>query len=131
MSRFALTRTGNEGYRAYLDSEAWAERRQRWFDDCRAAGFEPACQVCSVTLTAHGSLDLHHVDYDGVSQDTETGEWSAQERHKDLLPMCRACHMELHRRMDTPRAYYGWSRRRATVHIAARMRKELSRKEAG
>lgn len=129
MSRLSLSRTHNEDYREYLRSDQWAARRREWFHDCRAAGFEPACQVCTATLTARGSLDLHHVSYEGVSHDPHTGRWAADETDTDLLPMCRACHMELHKRMDAPRAYLGWDRRRATVYIAAQMRRRLEREK--
>lgn len=127
MSRLSLSRTGNPQYREYLESNQWAKRRREWFEDCRAAGYEPACQVCERTLEKSGSLDLHHVSYDGVHQD-EGGWWWAEETDADLLPMCRLCHQELHRRMDAPRAYLGWSRRRATVHIAGTMRRQVRRR---
>lgn len=126
MSRLSLNRTGNRQYREYLDSPQWAKRRREWFQDCRAAGYQPVCQVCEVELEVAGSLDLHHASYDGVKQD-EQGRWQANETDAELMPMCRLCHSELHRRMDARRAFTGWSRRRATVYIAGEMRRQLKR----
>lgn len=117
----SLQRTGNQDYREYLRSQAWGWRRKRWFRDCRAKGFEPACQVCQLTLKKAGSLDLHHVSYEGVQRD-ENGKWHANEDDGDLMPMCRGCHEQLHYRMDGPGEFRGWDRRRATVVIIRSMR---------
>lgn len=125
----SLQRQGNQEYQEYLRSGAWAWRRQRWFRDCRADGFEPACQVCQVMLVDAGSLDLHHVSYEGVQRD-ETGRWHADESHRDLMPMCRDCHQELHHRMDSPGDYRDWDRRRATVVIVAHLSRAHKRGRA-
>ena len=121
MARFGLHRTGSPEYRRYLRSQAWGYRRVRWFQECRAAGHEPACQVCGVTLEEAGTLDLHHVSYKGVSQDESTGRWRAREADEDLMPMCREHHQRLHQIMDGRKEFFGWDRRRATVAIVARM----------
>lgn len=121
MTRYGLHRTGSESYREYLRSAQWGFRRVRWFRDCRARGMEPACLVCQVTLEQAGTLDLHHVSYDGVVQDQSTGTWSAQEADEDLMPLCRQHHQQLHRLMDARKEYFGWDRRRASVAIIARM----------
>jgi thiosulfate reductase electron transport protein len=106
-------------YTGYLRSGVWAWRRQRWFRDCRKAGSEPACQVCRITLTAAGSLDLHHTSYDGVHIGDD-GSYRAGEADTDLLPFCRDHHEALHRFLDDRRGdYWGWERRRATVVITA------------
>lgn len=125
MARMGLGRTGSKRYKGYLRSPAWNWRRQRWFRDLRAAGVEPACQVCGLTLEATGSLDLHHTSYKGVEYNEETGKWSAREKDRDLLPMCRHDHEALHRIMDGRREYHGWNRRRATVVIAAHLRRQF------
>ena len=93
----------------------------RWFRDCRAAGHEPACQVCGVTLSDVKSLDLHHVSYKGVTRDEVSGKWLAREAHEDLMPMCREHHQRLHQIMDGRKEFFGWDRRRATIVIVARM----------
>src|SRR5699024_9036280 len=79
MSRFGLHRTGSASYRRYLRSQQWGFRRVRWFRDCRVKGYEPACQVCGATLADEGSLDLHHVSYDGVSWHETEDQWVAAE----------------------------------------------------
>lgn len=121
MARFGLNRTGNGAYREYLRSQQWGFRRVRWFRDCRARGFEPACQVCGLTLAEAGSLDLHHTSYAGVHREQD-GTWRARESDTDLMPMCREHHRQLHRMMDGKKEFYGWDRRRATVVIVARLR---------
>lgn len=127
MSRMTLTRTGNREYREYLASAQWHRRRRLWFEAVREAGFEPACQVCGVTLSDAGSLDLHHISYEGVSHDPETGRWSSDEADDDLMEMCREDHMQLHERMDS-RGFLGWDRRRATMYIAGDMRRRHQRR---
>ncbi|HRO31608.1 hypothetical protein [Citricoccus sp.] len=121
MARLSLTRTGSESYRDYLRSPAWGFRRVRWFRDARARGAEPACPVCQLTLDEAGSLDLHHLRYDGVHRDPVTGAWKAREKDEDLMPMCRAHHEQLHASLDARKEYLGWDRRRATVLIVVRM----------
>ncbi|MFF5862493.1 hypothetical protein, partial [Micrococcus luteus] len=113
MGRFGLHRTSSAEYKRYLRSQAWGYRRVRWFADCRQAGQEPACQVCGITLTQAGTLDLHHVSYKGVGQDEE-GRWQAREAHNDLMPLCRDHHQRLHQIMDGKKEFFGWDRRRAT-----------------
>ncbi|MGM7670253.1 hypothetical protein [Microbacterium sp. A93] len=121
MARLSLTRTGSTDYRDYLRSPAWGFRRVRWFRDARARGCEPACLVCQLTLDEAGSLDLHHLRYNGVGRDPATGAWRAREAHEDLMPMCRAHHKQLHASLDARKEYLGWARRRATVHIVVRL----------
>ena len=121
MARLSLTRTGSTGYRNYLRSPAWGFRRVRWFRDARARGCEPACPVCQRTLDEAGSLDLHHLCYNGVHRDPATGAWQAKERDEDLMPMCRTHHEQLHAVLDARKEYFGWDRRRATVLIVVRM----------
>lgn len=91
----------------------------RWFRECRAAGVEPACQVCQVRLDVAGTLDLHHLSYAGVSR--EEGQWRAREKHEDLMPLCREHHQRLHEIMDGRKEFFGWDRTRASVVIVARL----------
>ena len=92
----------------------------RWFEQCRAGGVEPACQVCGLTLAEAGSLDLHHLSYEGVVQDA-AGRWRAREKHADLMPLCREHHQRLHTIMDGRKEFFGWNRSRASVVIVATM----------
>lgn len=122
MSRLSLTRTGSTEYqRGYLRSRAWNWRRRRWFRDHRNSGFEPACQVCGLRLDEAGSLDLHHVSYEGVKQHPD-GSWASEEEDADLMPLCRTHHQAVHRLMDRKRDFHGWNRRRATAVIVAFLR---------
>src|SRR5699024_12354422 len=82
---------------------------------------EPACQVCGATLADEGSLDLHHVSYDGVSWHETEDQWVAAEADEYLMPMCRAHHQQLHRIMDGCKEFSGWDWRRATVIIVPRL----------
>lgn len=74
-----------------------------------------------MTLVDGGSLDLHHVSYEGVSWDDTAQQWVAREADDDLMPMCREHHQQLHRIMDGRKEFYGWDRRRASVVIIARL----------
>lgn len=117
---FSLARKSGarrRAYTGYLRSGAWAWRRTRWFRDCRAAGAEPACQVCGTTLAVAGTLDLHHTSYDGVYINDDRS-YRAEEPDTDLLPYCREHHQDLHRILDERRGdYWGWNRRRATAVV--------------
>lgn len=76
-----------------------------------------------------GSLDLHHVSYDGVTKD-DRGQWVASEADDDLMPLCRTHHNKLHQIIDEHgRDYQGWNRRRASVVILGRLRREHLRKK--
>ena len=100
-------------YAGYIASDAWRARKIRYYEDIRAAGFVPVCQVCGVSR----GLDLHHLSYDGVRR-VASGVWVSGEADEDLIPLCRADHEELHRVLDTRgRDYRGWSRRAASLRI--------------
>ena len=118
---FSLARSGNRQYqRGYLRSAAWFRRRDRWFAKVEDRGLVAVCQVCG----APGSLDLHHVSYDGVRRDDETGTWRAGEKHEDLMPLCREHHQAVHDEFDRRRRdFWGWDRRRATAVVVVGLRK--------
>lgn len=110
-------------YNAYLKSGAWQKRRRTYFAAVRASGFEPACQVCQKMLKDLGSLDLHHVSYDGVVK-LPDGRFQSREADRDLVPLCREHHEAIHQQLDSHRYdYWGWDRRRATVVILSSMKK--------
>lgn len=131
MGRYGVHRTGSTDYRKYLSSQRWGYRRVQWFRECRARGYEPACQVCGVTLGQSESLDLHHVSYYGVTWDSEAQQWFSLEQHDDLMPICREHHEQLHRILDGRKEFYGWDRRRATVVIVARLIQRLRQQIGG
>lgn len=134
MARWNLARTGNTRYQqGYIRSRQWGFRRVRYFRDVRAAGREPACQVCGITLEDYQQatgrmLDVHHVRYDGVIYDDESGRWFAREKDEDLMEMCREDHQQLHRIMDRTKEFYGWSRERATAVIVVRLKRQHEQK---
>lgn len=79
-----------------------------------------------MTKSQMGSLDLHHVSYEGVRRG-QGNRWVAEETDEDLVPLCRQCHDQLHSRMDDGKTYYGWSRENATFRIIAELRQQLAR----
>lgn len=128
MSRRAVTRTGNTDYRdGYSKSPAWFARRDQWFVEFRQiTGCEPFCYVCDATKAHLGSLDLHHLNYDGVQRGARN-QWVAAEKHEDLVPLCRACHDDVHNRLDDGKTYYGWSRETATFIVIRDLRNRLGK----
>lgn len=117
---FSLARSGNAGYQSgYLRSGAWFRRRRAWFAGIEARGQQVVCLVCG----AEKALDLHHVDYHGVSQAGD-GSWIAGEADEDLMPLCRGCHEELHAELDRRRRdFWGWDRRRASAVLVVALRR--------
>lgn len=67
------------GYAEYMRSEAWQEVRRRFW----ASKLPKACYVCG---NDEGPKDLHHRTYKNLGH----------EFLKDLVPLCRACHDEVH-----------------------------------
>lgn len=118
-------------YQGYLVSNAWRARRRKYFEWVKSRGFEPACQVCFGMLNDLGSLDLHHMSYDGVIK-LPHGKYRAEETNDDLVPLCREHHEALHQRLDDHRySYWGWDRRRATVVIINYMRRDMRARTKG
>lgn len=114
-------------YQSYLASAAWHRRRWRYFRALRRRGFEPACQVCGLRLDQTESLDLHHLNYDGVVE--RDGQWIAGERDEDLMVLCRLHHNDVHRILDERRRdYWGWDRRKATLVIVGHLRRSLKKR---
>lgn len=71
-----LRELGYDTYDAYLRSPAWRDVRERY----RASDLPQVC-MCGDT-----KVDLHHTTYDHVGR----------ERLEDLVPLCRACHVQAH-----------------------------------
>lgn len=68
---------GKEGYRRYLKSEWWKERKAKyWSKHTRK------CYCCGQYATS-----LHHNNYSRLNE----------EKDKDLVPVCDNCHKEIHK----------------------------------
>ncbi len=62
----------------YLKSEEWKTLRLEVLKT-----FHFACKLCK---TKDGIIDVHHLDYRNL--------WDVKK--KDLVPLCRACHIKVH-----------------------------------
>lgn len=71
-----LREQGYDSYRAYLNSPAWRDVRNRY----RASDLPQVCMCGS------DQYQLHHATYDRVGH----------EALDDLIPLCRACHAQAH-----------------------------------
>lgn len=77
-------------YSEYMASAAWHIRRRRWVEDEeQRTGAPVCCAVCG----SEGWDDLHHLTYDRMGQ----------ERHGDMVALCRPHHEQLHRAYDAGR----------------------------
>lgn len=104
-------------YASYIDSPAWGRRRERWLAEwVEANGLDPVCAGCGGkwTLTAG---DLHHRSYARLGHES----W------RDLMPLCRVCHDELHRIMEGAPSWRRLGREQASDLIAARLRAKAER----
>lgn len=109
----------------YLHSPAWFARRDRWFTEEQTCTGEVRCALCLGIGNAH-TLELHHLDYRGVSQ-TPRG-WAAHERHEDLAALHPRCHEYVHQLIDRDRALSGFvSRRAASTQAISRLQAKIAR----
>lgn len=109
----------------YLHSPAWFARRDRWFIEERTRAGEVRCALCFGIGSTH-TLELHHLDYHGVSQ-TPRG-WTAHERHEDLTALHPRCHEYVHQLIDRDRALSGFvSRRTASTQAISRLQAKIAR----
>lgn len=115
-------------YRAdFLRSPAWFARRARWFRKQAQLGNSLMCSGCGEVGSA-SSLELHHLDYAGVSH--VDGRWRAFERDDDLVPLHPTCHELLHRLIDRDTVLSRQrSRRDATLIGLEKLRAVLTRME--
>lgn len=79
-----MARQLSREYYEYMRSPAWARKRKAYFASPRTP---KGCQGCG----KRGRLDLHHNTYVRFTH----------ERLSDLVPVCRACHQEIHRGFDS------------------------------
>jgi len=98
-------------YRAWMGSAAWLGRRRAWEErQLEAHGTGPVCQVCGAPWSLrHG--DLHHRSYARLGHEADT----------DLVPLCRACHGQLHRVLEPSTGWLCLGREAATDQVVARL----------
>ena len=97
-------------YATYMDSPSWFARRERWIAEWeKSTGSPPCCLACSGEWT-----DLHHRTYDRLGRE----QW------RDMIPLCRACHEELHARMEGNPEWRKRPRRQATDALVAHMHRQ-------
>lgn len=107
-------------YKEYLRSPAWRHRSAEWRHDEQArTGRRPECAACLI----NGSLELHHLDYSGVTW-TSDG-WVAEEDHDDIVALCPRCHEAVHKLLDFESTYGGLSRRIASLEAIRRLRRRI------
>ena len=106
-----------KAYRSsFLRSRAWFARRDAWFATQAMCARPLACAGCGWRAVKK-ELELHHLDYSGVSQ-TDDGRWVALEADRDLVPMHPYCHELLHRLIDRDAVLSRHRARRAASEFA-------------
>ncbi len=117
-SRRRVCRRGE--YAAWMASAAWQARRRQWLDNWMTAHrTEPTCVVCGGPWSLRRG-DLHHRSYDRLGHET----------NRDLLPLDRACHTQLHQILDSNPAWGRPGRPQATDVIVARLRQANQKNRA-
>jgi 5-methylcytosine-specific restriction endonuclease McrA len=100
-------------YGTYMDSPTWFARRKRWIAEwTEATGSTPSCLACGGEWSTRRGA-LHHRTYDRLGH----------ERANDLIPLCRACHDQLHARMEGSPEWRKRPRPQATDALLAHMRR--------
>ena len=77
-------------YAEYMASAAWHMRRRRWVEEEEQHTGKPVC--CAVCASEEWD-DLHHLTYDRMGQ----------ERHGDMVALCRPHHDQVHQAYDAGR----------------------------
>jgi hypothetical protein len=72
-----LKKIGYASYDAYLASKHWQDFRRRYAD----SGLPMTCACCGVKASS-----LHHCTYRNLGRET----------FKDVIPVCRPCHVAIH-----------------------------------
>ena len=108
----------------YLHSGAWFARRDRWFLEEEHRNGTIRCALCLGAGSAR-SLELHHLDYRGVTQGPHG--WVAAEPHEDLTALHPRCHEWVHKLIDRDRALSGLiTRRAASAQAITRLRGKIA-----
>jgi len=106
-------------YTAYLRSDAWFRRRERWHAEyLETTGTDPVCAVCGRAWRLDRD-DLHHRSYNHLGD----------EHHWDLTPLCRADHAALHALWDACPSWRRLGRAQATDGIIAILRRRPERRQ--
>jgi 5-methylcytosine-specific restriction endonuclease McrA len=79
-------------------------------------GFEPCCLICGATWLLERD-DLHHRTYARLGH----------ESCRDLIPLCRSCHGEIHRVLESDRSWRRLDRAQATDLIVKALRRRTIR----
>lgn len=108
-------------YWDYMSSFAWFSRREQWAAEWTAHHrAQPCCVVCGGPWSLARD-DLHHRSY------TRLGH----EAHGDLTPLCRACHHDVHRVLESDRSWRRLGRAQATDLIVAALRRRALASQEG
>lgn len=74
-------------YEKYLKTDWWLNLREKYL-------LGASCSGCG-----HPASELHHVNYANLGHETEL----------DVIPLCRLCHAEVHRRLDDSKKSIEWT----------------------
>ena len=106
-------------YGAWTASAGWQARREAWhatFVARFAAG--PVCAVCGAEWSL-GRGDLHHRSYDRLGHEADA----------DLVPVCRACHTELHALIESSPPWRRLARPQASDLAIAHLRRRRQHRD--
>lgn len=78
-----ITALGFSSYEEYLESEWWKTFRKKFF---RSRVTKKYCLVCAGDGEYNYTVELHHLTYDRLGA----------ERLKDVIPLCREHHEQVH-----------------------------------
>ncbi|MHB8220772.1 MAG: HNH endonuclease signature motif containing protein [Acidimicrobiales bacterium] len=108
-------------YGTYMDSPVWWATRKWWAETyLQVFGHEPTCAACGTEWTLRHD-DLHHRSYERLGH----------ERFGDVISLCRPCHSEMHRRLESSVSLRRLGRTMATDLIVRRMTLEQTVARAG
>ena len=114
--RMLTSRSRSGAYDAYLDSDAWRDRRRAWYAAwLTRRGTPPACLVCGQKWNLR-SGHLHHLTYERLGH----------EHDDDLVPLCARHHRQLHRVLEESAGWRRLGRRHASAGIIGLLRKDDS-----
>jgi|GEM_PF-815041 len=100
-------------YAAWMASAAWQDRRRRWLTSWAARhDYPPVCAACGGPWSLRGG-DLHHRSYARLGHEAD----------RDLIPLDRDCHDQLHKILESTPAWRRLGRVQATDLIVARLRR--------
>ena len=103
-------------YCDYMSSPQWFARRERWAKDWTTRDcIEPCCLICGVPWFS--------------SEESSPPQLlpSGPREVRDLIPLCRICHMALHRVLEFDRSWRRLDRAQATDLIVKALRRKGAR----